>query len=102
MLAAWALQHQAGARRRLGTGVERVLCAAADQNLVRTILARHINSHSKMTLQGLATQDADTVGLIAIEAYIYSLERNDKAMEDLVSRLHIEPSVRSVSWEKRS
>ena len=33
-------------------------------------------------------------------ADIYSLVRNDRAMEDLMSRINIEPSVISVSWEK--
>jgi putative Mg2+ transporter-C (MgtC) family protein len=99
--------HWIDSQRKTAKDVEvgyrvRVVCADKDENLVRTILARHINAHPRMMIQGLATQDTDTSGRTAIEADVYSLERNDKAMEDLVNRLHIEPTVTSVSWEKRS
>ena len=35
-------------------------------------------------------------------AEIFSLERSDRTMEDLLSRLNIELSVTAVSWEKAS
>ncbi|MGZ3397030.1 MAG: hypothetical protein ACXVB2_23200 [Isosphaeraceae bacterium] len=38
--------------------------------------------------------------MAAVVAEIYSLERNDRALQDTMSRLNIEPSVMSVSWEK--
>jgi putative Mg2+ transporter-C (MgtC) family protein len=99
--------HWIDSQRKTAHDVEigyrlRVVCADKDEHLVRTILLRHINAHPTMMIQGLATQETDTPGRTAIEADIYSLERNDKAMEDLVSRLHIEPTVTSVSWEKRT
>jgi putative Mg2+ transporter-C (MgtC) family protein len=79
----------------------RVVCAEKEQALIRTILMRHINSHPKMMVQGISTQDADSPERTTIVADIYSLQRNDKAMEDLVNRLHIEPTVTAISWEKR-
>ena len=101
------LAHWINSQRKTAMDVEigyrvRVVCADKDENLVRTILMRHLNAHPKMMIQGLATQDTDTPGRTAIEADVYSLERNDKAMEDLVNRLHIEPTVTSVRWDKRS
>jgi putative Mg2+ transporter-C (MgtC) family protein len=99
--------HWIDSQRKTARDVEvgyrlRVLCAEKDQDLVRAILMRHINAHPKMMVQGIATVDTDKPGSTAIEVDIYSLERNDKALEDLVNRLHIEPGVTSVSWEKRT
>jgi putative Mg2+ transporter-C (MgtC) family protein len=32
---------------------------------------------------------------------VFSTQRNDRAMAEIVHRLNIEPSVTAVSWEKR-
>ena len=53
-----------------------------------------------MTVQKISIQEAEQDGMAAVVAEIYSLERNDRALQDTMSRLNIEPSVRSVSWEK--
>jgi putative Mg2+ transporter-C (MgtC) family protein len=34
-----------------------------------------------------------------IVADVYALERNDRALEDIVARLSIEPEVTAVSWQ---
>jgi hypothetical protein len=36
----------------------------------------------------------------AVVADIFSVERADRAMQDMMSRVNIEPSVTSVRWEK--
>jgi hypothetical protein len=38
--------------------------------------------------------------LTVVVAEIYSTVRNDKYLNDLLSRIGIEPSVSSVSWER--
>ena len=53
-----------------------------------------------MTVQKISIQDAEQDGMAAVVAEIYSLDRNDRALQDTMSRINIEPSVRSVSWEK--
>src|SRR5271166_1239711 len=78
----------------------RVVCLAAQEGLIRTILLRHVNSLPGMTIQRISTQEADKDGLAAVVAEIFSVERKDRAVQDLMSRINIEPSVRSVSWEK--
>ena len=78
----------------------KVLCGEREQGIIRTILLRHVNSHPKMSVQGIATQDADTPDRVSVSVNIFSTERNDRAMEELVERLSIEPSVVAVSWEK--
>ena len=78
----------------------RVLCDQQHEGIVRTILLRHVNTHPGMTIQGLATQDDDHPDKTVVVADIFSLRRDDRAMEDLMSRLNIEPTVTAVRWER--
>jgi putative Mg2+ transporter-C (MgtC) family protein len=78
----------------------RVVCPSNDERLIRTILMRHINSQPHMTIQGISTQDTEQNEKTAVVAEVFSSERNDKYMNELVSRISLEPSVSAVSWEK--
>lgn len=91
-------------RVRLAVNVEmsyrlRVLCDEKHEGIIRTILLRHVNAHPGMTIQGIATQNDDNPDKTAVVADIFSLRRNDKAMEEVMSRLNIEPTVTAVRWE---
>lgn len=66
---------------------------------IRQILMRHVNGHEKLTLQGIATDDGEA-GRAIVVASIYSPDRNDRALEDLVARISIEPDVKRVSWQR--
>jgi putative Mg2+ transporter-C (MgtC) family protein len=77
----------------------RVVCLAAQEGVIRTILLRHINSLPGMTIQRISTQEAEKDGLAVVVAEIFSVERKDRAIQDIMSRINIEPSVSSVSWE---
>lgn len=77
----------------------RVVCQANDVALIRTILIRHIGAHPRLILQGVAVHDAERPDQTAVTADIFSASREDRAMEELTSRLNIEPSVSSVRWE---
>jgi putative Mg2+ transporter-C (MgtC) family protein len=93
------------ARRKTATEVDtcyriRVVCEHKQEGLIRTILMRHVNSKPSTTIQGISTQDADQADLAAVVADVFSAVRNDRAMEDIMSRINIEPSVRSVRWER--
>jgi putative Mg2+ transporter-C (MgtC) family protein len=78
----------------------RVVCPTEQVAVVRTIFMRHVNSQPTMTVQGISTQDTEQAERSAVVVEIFATERNDKYMNDLVSRICIEPSVSSVSWEK--
>jgi putative Mg2+ transporter-C (MgtC) family protein len=80
----------------------RVVCQQKDESLIRNILLRHVNSHAGMTVQGIATQDEEHPERTAVVADVFSMRRNDREMEDLMSRLNIEPSVTAVRWERVS
>ena len=78
----------------------RVVCQEAQEGVIRTVLLRHINALPGMTVQKISIQDAEQDGMAAVVAEIYSLDHNDRALQDAMSRINIEPSVRSVSWER--
>jgi putative Mg2+ transporter-C (MgtC) family protein len=77
-----------------------VVSTQAQEGLIRSILMRHINSRAAMHVQGISTKDGEHPDQAAVVADIYSTVRNDKAMEEIVSRLNIEPSVTSIRWER--
>jgi putative Mg2+ transporter-C (MgtC) family protein len=78
----------------------RVICQEKQEGLIRTILLRHVNSQPSMVIQGISTQDAAESERAAVVAEIFSMGRNDRALENLMSRINIEPGVSAVSWEK--
>jgi putative Mg2+ transporter-C (MgtC) family protein len=74
--------------------------ADADQDAhIRQILLRHINGQERMVLQGLSHEDAEG-DITVVIADIFSLERNDRLMEEIVARVCIEPEVKAVSWQR--
>jgi putative Mg2+ transporter-C (MgtC) family protein len=77
----------------------RVICRHEQEALIRTILLRHLNAHANMVVQGISTQDAEDPDRTAVVADVFSLKRDDRAMQDLTSRLNIESSVSAVRWE---
>ena len=94
--------HWVDARRKMAVDVEvgyriRVVSTEREQGIVRTILLRHVNSHPRLTIQGISTQDGDQPGRASVVAEVHATERSDKAMEDLMRRLDIEPGVLGVA-----
>jgi putative Mg2+ transporter-C (MgtC) family protein len=78
----------------------RVVCREQQEGLVRTVLLRHVNSVPKMTIQRISTKVAEPDGQATVVADIFAVERNDRAMQEVMTRINIEPSVSSVSWER--
>ncbi len=77
----------------------RVSCQHPHEAVIRMVLLRHVGQSTRMSLQGLATEDTEKDRTMVI-ADIYAVERNDRFMEDLVKRISIEPEVVAVSWER--
>ena len=78
----------------------RVVCPRKEASLVRTILLRLVNSHPAMTAQGFDTHDTDQEDRVAVVVNIYSSRRNERALEEVVNRINIEPGVSAVSWDR--
>ena len=53
-----------------------------------------------MMIQRISVEDIECPDQVEIRADIFSTDRNDRAIEDLMTCINIEPSVTSVSWEK--
>jgi putative Mg2+ transporter-C (MgtC) family protein len=93
-------------RRKTAEDVEvgyrmRVVCREKGQGLICTILLRHVNDKPMMTVQGIALEEATQPGQAVVTVDIFSTMRNDRAMEDLVRRLDIEPGVTAISRDRR-
>jgi putative Mg2+ transporter-C (MgtC) family protein len=93
------------ARTKTATEVEtqyrvRVVCNDQDEGVIRLVLMRHVNAQQSMIVQGISLQDTEESGRTAVVAEIQSSERNDRYLNELVSRLSLEPSVTGVSWER--
>jgi putative Mg2+ transporter-C (MgtC) family protein len=91
-------------RTKLAIDVEtyyrlRVEAEASHDAHIRHILLRHVGGHAKLSLQGLSTEDTEP-GRVVVLADIFALERNDRALEDIVARVSIEPEVKAVSWQR--
>jgi putative Mg2+ transporter-C (MgtC) family protein len=78
----------------------RATCRAGQEGPVREILYRFLHDHPAMTVQAVATQDGGGPDRACVVADIYSQQRNDLAMEDLMALVNADPSVTSVRWEK--
>ena len=77
----------------------RIVCHEKQEGIIRTILLRHINSLPKMAIQRIAIEETERSDQAVVVADIFrSTER--PALEDLMSRVNIEPSVTSASWGK--
>jgi putative Mg2+ transporter-C (MgtC) family protein len=92
------------ARMKMAEDIEtlyqiRVVCREAQEGVIRTVLLRHVNSMPRMTIQRISTQEAERDDHATVVAIIYAIARDDRSMQDIVSRINIEPSVSSVSWE---
>jgi putative Mg2+ transporter-C (MgtC) family protein len=98
------LSHWVDTHRKLAIDVEvsyriHVVCQSQHEGLIRAILARHVNIHPTMILQGIGIQDSDVPERTTVVADVFAVRRNDRELENLMSRLNIEPSVTSVRWE---
>jgi putative Mg2+ transporter-C (MgtC) family protein len=67
--------------------------------IIRTILLRHVGSHAGMSIMGLSTSETEKEGT-AVVADIFATQRSDRAMEEVVARISIEPEVSAVQWER--
>jgi putative Mg2+ transporter-C (MgtC) family protein len=92
------------AHTKITTDVEtyyrlRVTCGDEAGAHIRAILMRHIGGKPRMSVHGIATEESEKEGRVIV-ADVYAMERNDRALEEVVARLSIEPDVSGVSWQR--
>jgi putative Mg2+ transporter-C (MgtC) family protein len=52
-----------------------------------------------LNLQGMSTEDTENLRTVVL-ADILAQERSDRALEEIVARVSIEPEVKAVSWQR--
>ncbi len=75
-----------------------VVCRAQDETHVRALLLQAV-SGGKLQLRSLYSEDLeDTPDRVSVEAELVTQERNDAFLEQIVSRLSLEPGVIASRW----
>jgi putative Mg2+ transporter-C (MgtC) family protein len=97
--------HWIDARRRGASDVGavyrlQILCLERDEAVVRNIVLRHVNSHTALSVQSVSSSDGTEAGSALVLAEVLASRASDRAMSEVMSRLNLEPGVRSVRWEK--
>lgn len=77
----------------------RIECDSDQDMQVRQVLLRHVNGHERLSLQGLSTEETETDRTVVL-AEIFSMDRNDRAVEEVVTRVGIEPEIKAISWQR--
>ncbi len=73
-------------------------CHSPDEARVRALLLQSLGA-SQMRLRSLRSEDLeDTKDMVEVEAEMVTQNRNDAMLEQIVSRLSLEPAVTSASW----
>ncbi len=72
-------------------------CRNSDEVHLRTLLLATI-TQSPATLQAIHSEDIDHTGQMRIHADLSTPCQNNKAIEQIVTRLSLEPGVSAVSW----
>lgn len=76
-----------------------VTCSSAQEAHIRALMLQAL-APSPLSLQRLESSDlADAPGRVKVAASLTATERSDKALEQIVGRLSLEPAVTSASWE---
>lgn len=74
------------------------VCRAADEAQIRMLLLQNISA-THLTLLALNSEDKAGTNLVEVRASLHSLGRNDHLLEQVVTRLSLEPSVTAIRWE---
>ena len=79
----------------------RAVCRSADEAHIRALVAQEL-ARDEFVLRSLRSQDLNHgSGLVEVTAELYRFGRDDIALETAVSRLSLEPSVSTVTWNIR-
>jgi putative Mg2+ transporter-C (MgtC) family protein len=78
----------------------KVVCDEKDEGVIRHVILRHVNGHGKLSTQGIETKETDRPDITEVVADVIAPEPQDRAIQDIISRLNIEPGVKALSWHK--
>ena len=75
-----------------------IVCRSTDEAHVRALLLQGVSATGKMKLRSLHSEDLETSERVEVEADLATQDRNDAFLEQIVSRLSLEPGISAVSW----
>jgi putative Mg2+ transporter-C (MgtC) family protein len=75
----------------------RVVCRNPDEAHVRALLLQGANS-GQLSLRQLESVDQDSAGRVEVSAYLTAQSRSDAALEQIVGRPSLEPTVSAANW----
>jgi putative Mg2+ transporter-C (MgtC) family protein len=78
----------------------RAVCRAADEAHIRALVVQAL-ARDDFVLHSVRSKDLNGSGLVEVTAELQRYGRDDIALEAAVSRLSLEPSVSSVTWNTR-
>lgn len=76
----------------------RCTCRAADEAGIRAMLIQGVG-RSALTLIALHSFDDELLARVNVRAYLKTIGPKEEAVEQIVTRLSLEPGVTAVSWE---
>jgi putative Mg2+ transporter-C (MgtC) family protein len=76
----------------------RITCRVADDNHIRSRLLEAANAEA-LLLRSVESEDLETDGRVRVQAALMSMGHQDNLLEQIVSKLGLEPGVSAVSWQ---
>jgi putative Mg2+ transporter-C (MgtC) family protein len=73
-------------------------CRAPDEALIRALLLQNVGP-MPLALVALHSKDNEALGRVDVKAFLKAVGRKDEFLEQVVTRLSLEPSVTTISWE---
>jgi putative Mg2+ transporter-C (MgtC) family protein len=74
------------------------VCRTSDEGHIRALLLENI-SPTDLSLYALHSEDEQATNRVRVRAHSKSMGRNDDLLEQIVTRLSLEPGVTAVRWE---
>lgn len=73
-------------------------CLDTEEHHIRTLLLQAVVREA-LLLRALRSEDVGDSHQVRVEADVVMIGRSDKVIEDIASRLSMEPRIRAMSWE---
>ena len=74
------------------------VCRTSDEGQIRALMLQYIRG-TPLLLYALHSEDQEGTNRVKVNAYLRSMGRKDELLEQIVSRLSLEPSVTVIRWE---
>ena len=74
------------------------VCRTSDEGQIRALLLQNI-APTPLLLYALHSEDEEGTNRVRVKAHVKSMGRKDNLLEQIVTRLSLEPGVTTIRWE---